>query len=169
MKRLLYTLVAICCPILVFSQDITGLWKGTMLSDSSKQALPYEIFITKTEGKYSGYSYTWFLIDGKQYYGVKKLKVRIAKDDKIIIQDAVLIDNNYPVAPDKNIFQLNVLDLANVGEQATMQGPFATNRTKEYTSLTGNVDVKKVNIFTESDLIAYLQKNGIELNLTAAK
>ena len=169
MKRLLYILVAICCPILVFSQDITGLWKGTMLSDSSKQALPYEIFITKTEGKYTGYSYTWFLIDGKQYYGVKKLKVRIAKDDKIIIQDAALIDNNYPVAPDKNIFQLNVLDIANVGEQTSLQGPFATNRTKEYVSLTGSVNVKKVNIFTESDLIAYLQKNGIELNLTAAK
>jgi len=171
MKPLLYTIVAICCPLIVFCQDITGLWKGTMYNDSTKQSLPYEIYISKTNGKYTGYTYTWFQINEKKYYGIKKVKASIAKDGKIVIQDLELIDHNYPVAPDKNVIQLNVLDLANNGDEAILDGPFATRRTKEYRELTGRINVKKISVsaLSESDLIAYIQKNGGDNNLAVAK
>jgi hypothetical protein len=169
MKYFLYLIAAVCSPIIVFCQDITGLWKGTMFNDSTKQALPYEIVITKENGKYSGFSHSWFLVDGKKYYGIKKIKVRVAKDGKIIIQDAVLVENNYPVAPDKNVGQLNVLDLATRDNEITMDGQFVTNRTKACNELTGRISIKKVSASGESALLQYLQKNGIDNGLTAAK
>jgi hypothetical protein len=155
--------------MIVFCQDITGLWKGTMFNDSTKQALPYEIVISKEKGKYTGFSHSWFLVDGKKYYGIKKIKVHIAKDGKIIMQDAVLVENNYPVAPDKNVGQLNVLDLATRDNEVTMDGQFVTNRTKACNELTGRISIQKVSTSAESALMQYLQKNGIDNGLTAAK
>jgi hypothetical protein len=169
MKYFLYITFALCFPITSFCQDITGLWKGTMYNDSTKQSLPYEIVINKENGKYTGFSHSWFAINGKQYYGIKKIKVRVAKDGKIIIQDAALIDNNYPVSPDKNVSQLNVLDLSNSGTEIILVGPFVTNRTKNYNELTGHINIKKVNPLSESVLMEYLQKNGGDNGLTAVK
>lgn len=166
MKYFVYIMVAMCFPMHVFSQDITGLWKGTLFNDDSKQTLDYEIFISKDKGKYTAYSHTWFLINEKKYYGIKKIKVRVAKDGKIIMQDAELVDNNYPVAPNKNIQQLNVLDLANLGDEATLDGAFVTNDTKQYKGLTGHVNIKRVSPYSQSDLMPYLQKNKIENTLT---
>jgi len=155
--------------MIVFCQDITGLWKGTMFNDSTQQSLPYEIYISKDNGKYTGYSHSWFIIDGKQYYGIKKIKVRVAKDGKIIMQDAALVHNNYPAGPDKNVYQLNVLGFANRDNETILDGPFATNRTKDYKELTGHINIKKVNSFSESELLVYLQKNNGDKNFTAIK
>jgi hypothetical protein len=160
MKYFIPLIVALCLPIFAFCQDISGLWKGTMFNDATNKSLPYEIFISKTDGKYSGYSYSWFTINGKEYYGVKKLKINIAKDGRVVVIDDALVDNNYPVTPDKNIRQLNVLDLGGTAEETTLAGPFETKRTKEYQALTGRIDVKKVSLLTESDLLAFLQKSG---------
>jgi len=168
MKYLFYTIIAICSPLIVFCQDITGLWKGTMYNDSTKQYLPYEVVISKEKGKYTGFSHSWFLVDGKKYYGIKKIKVHVAKDGKIVIQDAELIDNNYPAGPDKNVYQLNVLDLTNNNTETSLNGPFVTNRTKEYTQLTGQINIKKVSLTTESELMSYLQKTGMDNSFTAA-
>jgi hypothetical protein len=169
MKYLLYIITALCFPATSFCQDIAGLWKGTMYNDSTKQFLPYEMVINKENGKYTGFSHSWFAVNGKQYYGIKKIKVRVAKDGKIVIQDAGLIENNYPVSPDKNVSQLNVLDLSNNGTETILDGPFVTNRTKNYNELTGRISIKKVNPLTESALMEYLQKNGSGNGLTAVK
>lgn len=168
MKYFLPALIAVFLPMFAFCQDITGLWKGTMYTDTTKQSLPYELYITRSEGKYTGYTYSWFLIDGQKYYGIKKVAVRVAKDGKVVIQDARMIDNNYPVAPDKNVFQLNVLDLAANGADATLDGPFETNASKKYQALTGHINIKKASLLSDSDLLAYLQKNGIEGTLTVS-
>ena len=168
MKYFIPTLVAICLPVFAFCQDITGLWKGTMFNDSTQQSLPYEMVITKEKGKYTGYSHSWFMVDGQKYYGIKKINVRVAKDGKILVQDAALIDNNYPGGPDKNVSQLNVLDLA-PGNEPILDGPFVTNRTKTYTELTGHINVKRVSFSSQSELLSYLQKNGKDNSITALK
>ena len=56
--------------------DITGLWKGTLYNDTTKKNYRYEIGISEEKGKLTGFSHTWFLFDDKQYYGVKKVKVK---------------------------------------------------------------------------------------------
>lgn len=170
MKKILLIAVSLyMLPLFALSQDITGLWKGTMYNDSTKTSLPYELLIKKEKGKLTGYTHSWFIIDGKEYYGIKTVKVSVAKDGKIIIKDASLVENNYPVEPDKDVHQLNVLDLVNQNEEDMLDGLFVTNRTREFRELTGHINVKKVNSFTESSLIQYLQRKGDDKEAVAVR
>ena len=140
--------------------DITGLWKGTLYNDTTQMNYQYEIGISKEKGKYLGFSHTWFILDDKQYYGVKKVTIKIANDGKIIVEDDGLISNNYPVPPNKNVRQLNVLTLDAAAPIMTLTGPFSTNRTKEYHSLTGSVSLQRKNDFWQSALIPHLEELG---------
>ena len=173
MKYLIPVIVALCCPIMAFCQDITGLWKGTMYNDSTKKSLDYGIVISKVKGKLTGLSYTSYLVNDKNYYGIKKIDVRVAKDGKIVLQDAKPLENNYSNQENKNVIQLNVLNLANAGAESFMDGIFVTNRSKEFQSVTGRMSIKKVNpLVVQSELMNYLNKKPAgnnEDNLTAGK
>lgn len=156
-------------PLAVFAQDITGLWKGTLFNDTTRQFYKYEIGISKEKDKFTGFSHTWFILDDKQYFGVKKVKIKMAADGKIIVEDDGLISNNYPVAPNKNVRQLNILTLDAGGEVMTLTGAFSTNRTKEYHSLTGSVSLQRKNDFWQSALVPHLQELGKEQDLSFVK
>ena len=168
MKYLFIAIIALCSPIAAFCQDITGLWTGTLYNDDTQQSLPYEIFIKKDNGKLTGYSQTWFLMGDKKYYGVKKIKIHQAKDGKIIIQDAGIVENHYPSEPNKDMIQLNILDLATIENEATLKGPYVTNRTKAFGSLSGRINIKRVATSDQSSLIDYLHKNNIESDIANA-
>jgi hypothetical protein len=141
-----------------------------MFNDSTRQSYDYEIVISKSKGKYTAYSHTWYIIDNKRYYGIKKINVRIAKDGKIVMQDATLVDNNYPIPAYKSVIQLNVLDLASISNETMLKGEFVTNRSKYFKELTGRISVQKSNpLLVQSDLMQYLQKNSMDGFITALK
>lgn len=170
MKQLLLILAILYLfPLMIISQDITGLWKGTMYNDSTKKYLPYELLIKKEKGKFTGFSQSWFFIEGKEYYGVKKVKISVAKDSKIVIKDVVLIDNNYPMLPDKNVSQLNVLDLLIQGNENFLDGLFVTNNTKQFREVTGHINIKRENNFSESSLMQYFRKKNAENEVALVK
>ena len=160
MKKIITAASFFILPIFVFSQDLTGLWKGTMYNDSTKKTLPYELYVQKEKGKFTGYTYSWFSINGQDYYGVKKVRVSKAKDGKVVILDAELVENNYPVEPAKKVRQLNVLDLSNKDNENILDGLFVTNITKQFMEVTGHINIKRVSTFTESSLMQYLQKKN---------
>ena len=166
--KLIATLLLVF-PLSLFAQDITGLWKGTLYNDTTRISYKYEIGISKEKGKYTGFSHTWFIMDDKQYFGVKKVKIKIADDGKIIVEDDGLISNNYPTAPNKNVRQLNVLALDASGPVMSLNGPFTTNRTKDYHSLTGSVSLQRNNDFWQSALVPHLQELGKEKELSFVK
>lgn len=159
---------AVFFPSLLFAQDITGLWKGTLYNDSTKKFYRYEIGISEEKGKLSGFSHTFFLEGDKEFYGVKKVKVK-KMDGKIIVEDAGLIANNYPVAPAKGVRQLNVLELEIKDSIMTLTGPFSTNRTKEYSSLTGTINLQRKNDFWQSALVPHLQELHLSNDLSFVK
>lgn len=171
MKQIRLIMLAFACPLALFSQDITGLWTGTLYNDSTQQNHQYEIGICKEKGKYVAYSHTWFMIDGTKYYGLKKVKVRVASDGKVVVQDDELISNNYPIAPNKNVRQLNILSLQSSGENMVLDGPFVTSRTKDFNELTGHINLTRKGDFTGSDLVNRLEQigQGIEFTLTPGK
>lgn len=153
-------------PLQLFAQDITGLWKGVLYNDTTQKLLRYEIAISQKRKKLYGYSYTFFIYEGKVYQGLKKVKIK-KENDKIIIEDDGLIAHNYPIPPNKNVRQLNVLTLLIEDSVMKMIGPFSTNRTKEFYSLTGSVEVKKRNDFyKQSALIPHLEELGLAKNLS---
>ncbi len=148
--------------------DITGLWKGTLYNDTTKKYYRYEIGISEEKGRLSGFSHTFFLVDNKEYYGVKKIKIR-KQDGKIIIEDAGLIANNYPESPAKGVRQLNILTLEIKDSVMILSGPFTTNRTKEYSSLTGKINLQRKNDFWQSALVPHLQELGLSEKLSFVK
>ncbi|MGH2553899.1 MAG: hypothetical protein ACRDEB_09285 [Chitinophagaceae bacterium] len=169
MKKLITSTFVILLPLFIFSQDITGLWKGTMNEDSSASLLPYELLIKKEKGKLTGLSYTRFSADGAEYYGIKKVKVSVAKDGKIVIKDDELVENNYPDPVKKNIHQLNILDYQNGQNETTLNGMFVTNLTKKFGEVTGQIHVKRINTSTESSLMQYLQNKSSGSDIAVIK
>ena len=83
------------CIFAVSPADITGLWTGLMFNDTTELNYRYEIAISEKNGKLIGYSQTFFILDGIEYYGVKKLKITV-EGNKVITQDLKLLENNYP-------------------------------------------------------------------------
>lgn len=162
-------ILIICCilffPFGISAQDITGLWKGTLHNDTTGLDLRYEIAISENKGKLSGYSHTFFILEDREYYGVKKVKVK-RQDDKIIIQDVELIANNYPVPPAKNVHQLDVLTLEIKDSVMMLTGPFATNRTRDYHPLTGSIHIQRKNDFWNSALVPHLEELGLTKDLS---
>jgi hypothetical protein len=152
-------------PLAALTQDITGLWKGLLHNDTTGLNLRYEIAISEYKGKLSGYSHTFFILDDKEYYGVKKVKIR-KEDNKIIVQDYELISNNYPEPPAKNVHQLDVLILEMQDSTMILSGPFSTNRTKQYHSLTGSIRVQRKNDFWNSALVPHLEELGLTRELS---
>jgi hypothetical protein len=171
-NRLIIFSFLLFCSVQLFAQkkdmDITGLWKGTMYNDSTQKFLRYEIAISQNEkGKLSGFTHTFFISDDKEYHGVKKVKVK-KQDGKIIIEDQELIVNNYPIPPAKNVRQLDVLTLEVHDSVMILSGPFSTNRTKQYASLTGTINVQRKHDFKQSALIPHLEELGLASELSFA-
>ncbi len=170
-KRLIIFYCTIFFTVHLFAQstsdpDITGLWKGMMYNDTTQKYLKYEIAISQSDkGKLSGFTHTYFIVDDKEYHGVKKVKIK-RQDGKIIVEDMELIANNYPIPPNKGVRQLDVLTLEIKDSVMTLIGPFATNRTKEYHSLTGSINVQRKNNFRQSALIPHLEELGLAKNLS---
>lgn len=174
MYRCKYLIIAIISffPAAVSAQipepDITGLWKGTLYNDSTQRYYRYEIGISEEKGKLSGFSHTFFLKDDKEFYGVKKVKVKRV-DGKIIIEDDGLLANNYPESPAKGVRQLNILTLEIKDSMMILSGPFTTNRTKKYAPLTGTINLQRKNDFWQSALVPHLQELGLSNDLSFVK
>lgn len=172
-NRLIIFCSLLFCTVQLFAQkedvDITGLWKGTMYNDSTQRFLKYEIAISQNEkGKLSGFTHTFFILDDKEYHGVKKVRVK-KQEGKIIVEDLELIVHNYPIPPAKNIRQLDVLTLDIHDNVMILSGPFSTNRTKQYAPLTGTINVQRKNDFKQSALIPHLEELGLAKELSFAE
>jgi hypothetical protein len=105
------------------------------------------------------------MLDGQQFYGVKKVKVR-RMDGKIIVEDDGLVANNYPVSPAKNIRQLNILTYSESDSLRILSGPFTTNRTREYRPLTGTIRLSRKRDFRQSSLIPHLEELALDDQLS---
>ena len=79
-KRLIICCFTFLLSANVFAQaDMTGLWTGLMYNDTTNLNYRYEIAISEKNGNLSGYSHTYFILDGIEYYGVKKIRITIEK------------------------------------------------------------------------------------------
>jgi|APGre2960657404_1045060.scaffolds.fasta_scaffold26411_2 hypothetical protein len=153
----------------LFSQaqpvDMTGLWTGLMFNDTTELNYRYEIAISQKNGRLTGYSQTFFILDGKEYYGVKKIKITI-DGDKVITQDMKLLRNNYPIKPPKGVYVVNVLNFEKKQDALVLSGMFETNRTREYAPATGYVHVEKKIDFKQSPLVQQLKELGLDNDLS---
>lgn len=169
-KRLIIFCLVLFFSVQLFAQspayaDITGLWKGTMYNDTTQLNYRYEIAISENKGKLSGYSHTYFILNDKEYHGVKKIKIK-REGNEVITQDVELIANNYPIKPPKGVHVINVLRFEIKDSQMILSGKFETNRTKEYAPATGFIRVERKNDFWQSALIPHLEELGLAKDLS---
>jgi len=172
-KRLILALVLLFSSVSLVAQknrsiedvDLTGLWKGFMYNDTTRLNYRYEIAISENKGKLYGFTHTYFILNDKEYHGVKKIKIR--KDgDELIAEDVELIANNYPIKPPKGVHVKNTLAFEVKDNVMMLSGKFSTNRTREYAPATGFIHVERKNDFRNSALIPHLQELGLEKELT---
>jgi hypothetical protein len=156
MKLLKLIFLALCCPIAVFCQDITGLWTGTIFNEASNLYYDYEIAISKEHGKYVGFSQTLFLAENRSYFGLKKLKVKVLQDGKVMLEDGGLVLNKNPQQTSA-VRQLNVLRLQTDNGEDFLSGVFMTNKTKKFAALTGKVKLKKKANLSSSEFTRYYE------------
>ncbi len=172
-RNSLKLIIILLLPLSLLAQsteekDITGLWKGFMYNDTTQQNYRYEIAISREKGKLFGYSHTYFILDDKEYHGVKKLKIKRDGDD-IITEESDLIVHNYPIAPAKGVHQKNTLVLQIKDTVMILSGLYATNRTRDYRPLTGYVHVERKKDFSQSALVPHLQELNLAKNLSFLK
>ena len=161
-----YLLVFFFFPFRLFSQDITGLWAGSLFNDSTGANIRYEIIIDEVKGKYTAYSQTSFIIDNREYNGMKAVLI-VKLKDKFIFEDQELISHNYPVSPPKGVKQLTSVILTQNLAIPVLSGKFTTTRTREYgRQVTGTVRLEKQTDLAQSNLLPAMYKKGLAKNIT---
>jgi hypothetical protein len=155
LKKLISFLLLL--PLTAAAQDITGLWKGTLYNDTTRETLRFEIGISQEKGKLTGFSHTFIQHKDRLYFAIKKIKLK-QKGSKIILEDVGLLHNSSPLEPPKGVNKTCVLELEIVDSLMILSGPFATNRTKEYHVLTGKVYLQRKNDYYQSDLLGRLKE-----------
>jgi hypothetical protein len=158
-------LIFFLLPLRLLAQDITGVWTGTLYSDTTKQYLKYELAISENSRKLSGYSYTIFLIDSVENIGVKSIKIK-KSGNGYFVEDDKLIDNNYIEPPAKGVKTYSNLILTETDSNLTLSGPWKTNRTNVFESITGNILLHKKKKIHETLIIPKLEKLGLAKSLS---
>jgi hypothetical protein len=150
-------------PLISFSQNLTGVWVGYIHNDSTNMNLYYEVVITQQKEKLKGYSYTNFIVEGRELTGVKTINVT-KEGDKIYLEDDNLIFNDYPFAPPKGVKQLSVYEQ---NSEDVLEGKFMTSRTKQYgKQVTGTIYLQRVKDFEAAKIYPVLKRMDLLANLS---
>ncbi|MEJ7913266.1 MAG: hypothetical protein WKF70_08935 [Chitinophagaceae bacterium] len=157
-----------CCLILLIavaglarSQTVSGLYSGTLYNDTTRMLQSYQLALSEYRGKITGYSYTTFVVNDTFYYGVKSIK-GILKNDNLLVEDDKLLANNFPESPAKGIRRLSVIPLHGSTDTITsLDGTWATNRTKIFLPVTGSIQLKRDKDSSHSELMAHLKDLNI--------
>ena len=94
------------------------------------------------------------------YYAIREIRAR-REGDQLIVEDDKMIANNFPQV-DKKVFRTSVIPL-NPAEDTlrAFNGSFATNKTKTFYAVKGEVDARRDGDSSRSALIGHLRELNI--------
>lgn len=129
-------------PLRLFSQDLAGIWVGTIAT--SQVQMPFELAINQD---LTGYSMITFMYKGAEKIAVKRITL-IQKDSTFTISDDKLIYNNFEMKS-RNIKTFCELSIKMVDSTMVLSGPFHT-RTRDLKAgdedlSTGTITLRKQN------------------------
>ncbi|MEP6597763.1 MAG: hypothetical protein ABJA71_17540, partial [Ginsengibacter sp.] len=151
-------IIFLLLPVQICAQDITGLWTGFI--HTTDKDLPYELAISENNGILNGYSHTTFTLNGVQEIGVKAVMIK-SKNGNVLVEDEALVFNDFSVAPVKGIRQFDFLILIIEDTAMMLNGTFKTNKIRNYKSITGTIELRKIDTSKKTKIIPKLD----ELNL----
>lgn len=159
------------CPSKSFAQpkskyDISGAWSGYVKTTQKK--ITYEVVISDSSGTYIGYSKIIFSNKGTEYSAIKSLSIR-KEEEKYILEEEVLLSDNFVDDAPRKIKQINTLDLVIGTKKMTLSGEFKTKATMGLKSATGEVFLQKAAIPDSSVLFSELGNMGLTEQLSFVK
>jgi hypothetical protein len=132
-------------PIQIFAQqDITGVWSGELVfMDSAKEVhLPYEILVSESKGKYTGYSRITFTVNEVKEYGLQDVAIKM-KGNQAVITDEGFIEHNFSINPSDRVKKTMELLLETNDTVMVLKGSWSTNRTKRYIPMQGTAILQR--------------------------
>ena len=162
LKSIKLTALLLLSPLFFFAQSLTGLWTGILTNDSNsvRKDQSFEIALTEYRGKVYGYSRSEFIVNDTLYYVLKRVKGTI-EGDMCEVKDDDIISYNFPTRLDKGVKVTSTFYRSKTDSAWYLAGSWKTNKTKNYYSVTGKVDLKEEKDLTASKIFPHLQ----ELNL----
>ena len=142
--------VLLLLPLRLFSQDLSGIWVGTIAT--SQVQMPFELAINQDM---TGYSMITFMYKGAEKIAVKKINLN-RKDSVFTISDDKLIYNNF-ATKSRSIKTFCELSLTMVDSHMVLSGPFHT-RTRDLRAgdddlASGTITLQKQNNQAQTRLI----------------
>ena len=142
--------VLLLLPLHLFSQDLSGIWVGTIAT--SQVQMPFELAINQDM---TGYSMITFMYKGAEKIAVKKINLN-RKDSVFTISDDKLIYNNF-ATKSRSIKTFCELSLTMVDSHMVLSGPFHT-RTRDLRAgdddlASGTITLQKQNNQAQTRLI----------------
>lgn len=164
MKNQLFLVLILTISLFSSAQKkVGGFYKGTLFNDSTKMTQQYELALAEYRGKVMGYSYVTFVVNDTFYYGIRKIKAKIA-GDSLVVEDDKMIANNFPESPAKHVNRTVVIPFNGQDSLTSINGRWTTNKTKIYYSVPGSVEASKSNDSSGSSLFAHLKELGLMPN-----
>jgi hypothetical protein len=150
-------------PLQLFSQDLSGIWVGTIATAGTQ--MPFELAINQDM---TGYSMITFTYKGAEKVAVKRINL-IRKDSTFTISDDKLIYNNFTVRS-RSIKTFCELSIKMVDSIMVLSGAFHT-RTRDLRAgdedlSTGTITIQKQNRQAQTRLISKL--DSLKLSNTLA-
>ena len=158
MKR---ALLLVLLPLRIFAQDFSGVWAG-FISTAGNQ-LSYELVISETGNKLTGYSLSVFTINGVENIGIKSMKVK-SRTGSISIEDDELIYNNYTTVA-KRVTLFSTLTPEKEDSLMILKGSFFT-RSVDRSPFKGTIRLEKVKSFSATRLVTQLEKMNLLSSLS---
>lgn len=156
--KLSFLLLVLFWGYFAHCQNATGLYLGTWFNDATKVRQNYEVALSEYRSKISGYSYSSFVLNDHFYYSIHRVKA-LKQNGKLIIEEGVMLANNFPQPPNKGVRRTSVIPLNNSEDSiVNLEGTWSTNRTKQFYSITGSLNLKKDPDSSHSALIAHLKE-----------
>jgi len=164
----IFAMMVFLCPSKSFAQpkskyDISGAWSGYVKTTQKK--ITYEVVISDSSGTYIGYSKIIFSNKGTEYSAIKSLSIR-KEEEKYILEEEVLLSDNFVDDAPRKIKQINTLDLVIGTKKMTLSGEFKTKATMGLKSATGEVFLQKAAIPDSSVLFSELGNMGLTEQLS---
>jgi hypothetical protein len=167
-KKILYISALFLIPLISFSQDITGVWKGELYVDSTKKHYPFELSVSEFKGKYSGYSRISFEENGTRQVVFRDHTIKINNNEVIVEDDSQLTKASSVLQP-KEVKKVMQLTLNTTDSTMQLNGTWSTNKTRRFLAATGSVSMQRKIDFKSTDLYKKLNELALTDKLSFDK
>ncbi len=160
MKTLQLLLLLLILPAAFHAQkSLTGLWMGVLSNDSNtiRKDQSFEIALTQYKEKVYGYTRSSFIVNDTLYYIVKRVKGTI-DGDVCEIKDDEVISSNFRGRVDKGVKVTTIFRMNKRDTSWYLAGEWKTNKTKNFYSVSGKVDLKEESNLDNSKIFPHLEE-----------